>query len=81
MFLARSLSDDDSRACNEDDNDEEKDDSSLVKAVMINIIVISPGTGGRSQGSLLPRIPLTHFSSGYQDCSSKSIKQQLSCKR
>ena len=79
MFLARSLSDDDSRACNEDDNDEEEDDSSLVKAVMI--IVISPGTGGRSQGSLLPRIPLTHFSSGYQDCSSKSIKQQLSCKR
>ena len=74
MFLARSLSDDDSRACNEDDNDEEKDDSSLVKAVMINIIVISPGTGGRSQGSLLPRIPLTHFSSDYQDCSSKTIK-------
>ena len=72
MFLARSLSDNDGRALNDDGHDEEEDDSSLVKAVMI--IVISPGTGGRSQGSLLPRIPLTHFSSDYQDCSSKTIK-------
>ena len=78
MFLARLLSDNDGRALNDDGDDEDEDDSSLVKAVMI--IVISPGTGGRSQGSLLPRIPLTHFSSGYQDCSSKTIKQQLSCK-
>ena len=71
----------DGHACNvnDDGEDEEEEDSSLVKAVMI--IVISPGTGGRSQGSLLPRIPLTHFSSDYHYCSSKTINQQLSCKQ